>query len=151
MPANWLAMQMFLFSVLLIAASVFDLNRRIIPDFLCCLIFLTGLLTFTPVKLLGILSALPLLAAALIKEGGMGGGDIKLTAASGFVLGLPIGCAGLMIGLSSVLVWYLVRKGICKWKQVPVQAPEIQTVPLAPFLSLGFIATIIINIGGILI
>lgn len=151
MQDNGLVMQKILFVILLIAATVFDLNRRIIPDFLCCLIFMTGLLTFTPAKLLGILLALPLLAAALIKEGGMGGGDIKLTAACGFVLGFPIGCAGLMIGLSSVLVWYLVRNGICKWKQVAIQAPEIQTLPLAPFLSLGFIATTIINIGGILV
>lgn len=150
MPDNRLVIQMLVFIVLLIVASVFDLKCRIIPDFLCGLILLTGLLTFAPVKLFGILLALPLLVAALIKEGGMGGGDIKLTAASGFVLGLPIGCTGLMIGLSSVLVWCLVRKGICKWKQVPIQAQKIPALPLAPFLSLGFTTTIIIN-GGILI
>jgi len=151
MRDNLPAIQMFLFVTFLIAASVFDLNWRIIPDFLCSLIFLTGLLTFTPVKLFGILLALPLLAAALIKEGGMGGGDIKLTAAGGFVLGLPIGCVGLIIGLSSVIMWYLARKGIGKRKQIPIQATEIQTLPLAPFLSSGFIAAIIINIGGSLI
>ena len=53
MPDNLPAIQRILFITFLIAASMFDLNWRIIPDFLCSLIFLTGLLTFTSVKLFG--------------------------------------------------------------------------------------------------
>jgi len=53
MPDNLPAIQMILFITFLIAASMFDLNRRIIPDFLYSLIFLTGLLTFISVKLFG--------------------------------------------------------------------------------------------------
>ena len=75
--------QAALFCCLLFAYSIWDIRKRIGPDTLNVLIFCTGLPTFTPDKLAGILAALPLLIAALIREDGMGGGDIKLTAAAG--------------------------------------------------------------------
>ena len=80
-------LQAVLFFCLLLAASVWDLRKRIIPDSICLLIALTGLIDFSPVNLLGVLAALPLLLAALYKPEGIGGGDIKLTAAAGMVLG----------------------------------------------------------------
>ena len=49
---------------------------------------MVGLLVFHPAQLMGPLAALPLLAAAMHKPGSIGGGDIKFTAASGFVLGI---------------------------------------------------------------
>lgn len=132
-----------LFSCLLLTASVWDICKRIIPDSLCVLIALTGLLTFAPAKLLGVLLSLPLLIAALIKEGGMGGGDIKLTAACGFVLGLPLGCAGLVMGLTAAVLWHLAAKAAQKLNHHP--KPAVRTaLPLAPFLSIGFVAAIII-------
>ena len=143
MQANSIA-QAVLFSCLLLAVSVWDLRKRIIPDSLCILIALTGLLTFAPVKLLGILLGLPLLIAALIKEGGVGGGDIKLTAASGFVLGLPLGCAGLVLGLTAAVLWHLAIK-VRRSLQAKSQPAAARTaLPLAPFLSIGFIAATII-------
>lgn len=130
MEADSIAQAMLFFSLLL-AASLWDLQKRMIPDILCALIFLTGLLTYTPVKLFGILLGLPLLIAALLKEGGMGGGDIKLTAASGFVLGLPIGTAGLILALSLVLLWHLGNRIVRK--------AEEKMLPMAPFLGAGFL------------
>lgn len=97
--------QAALFCILLSAASAWDIRKRIVPDTLNALILCAGLLTFSPVKLAGLLLGLPLLVAALLKEGGMGGGDVKLTAASGFVLGLPMGTAGLILGLSAALLY----------------------------------------------
>lgn len=148
MPADGVA-HAALFCCLLVTASVWDIRKRIMPDTLSALVFCTGLLTFTPDKLVGVLLALPLFIAALLKEGGMGGGDIKLTAAAGFVLGLPAGTAGLILGLSAALLYYLAIKGIRKLKQL--KAPAARALPLAPFLSAGFIAAYFMNLRGLIL
>jgi leader peptidase (prepilin peptidase)/N-methyltransferase len=140
-----------LFCCLHLAASVWDLRKRIVPDMLCALIFCLGLPSLTPDKLSGILLALPLLIAALIKEGGMGGGDIKLTAAAGFVLGLPAGTVGLILGLTAVLGYDMIRKGIRKLKKTEMPAAGERILPLAPFLSAGFIAAYFMNLGGLIL
>ena len=150
MPADSVA-QAALFCCLLLAASVWDLRKRIVPDTLCVLIFCLGLPTLTPDKLSGVLLALPLLIAALVKEGGMGGGDIKLTAAAGFVMGLPVGTVGLILGLTVVLGYDLLRKGIRKLKKTEAPAAGEHVLPLAPFLSVGFIAAYIMNLGGLIL
>lgn len=80
-------MQAFLFLTALAAASAVDCRKRTIPDFLCLLTAAAGLISFSPAQFFGVLAALPLLIAALIRPECMGGGDIKLTAAAGFVLG----------------------------------------------------------------
>lgn len=150
MPADSVA-QAALFCCLLLAASVWDLRKRIVPDTLCVLIFCLGLRTLTPDKLSGVLLALPLLIAALVKEGGMGGGDIKLTAAAGFVMGLPAGTVGLILGLTAVLGYDLFCKGIRKLKKTEALAAGERILPLAPFLSAGFIAAYIMNLGGLIL
>lgn len=71
MQANDIASAVLFFCLWAIA-SVWDIRKQIILDSLCVLIALTGLLTFYPAKLFGILLCLPFLIAALIKEGGMG-------------------------------------------------------------------------------
>jgi len=139
------------FCCLLFAASAWDIRRRMIPNALNVVIFCAGLLSFTPDKLSGVLLALPLLIAALIREGGMGGGDIKLTAAAGFVLGLPAGIVGLILGLSVVLLYYLVIRVIRKLKQLKTPAAIESVLPLAPFLSAGFIAAYFMNLGGLIL
>ena len=141
--------QAALFCCLLLAASVWDLRKRIVPDTLCVLIFCLGLRTLTPDKLFGVLLALPLLIAALIKEDGMGGGDIKITAAAGFVLGLPAGTAGLILGLTAVLGYDLLCKGIRKLKKSKAPVAGERVLPLAPFLSAGFITAYFMNYGGL--
>lgn len=139
MRANGIASAV-LFFCLLLAASVWDIRKRIIPDSLCVLIALNGLPAFTPGKLAGLLLGLPLLIAALGKEGGLGGGDVKLTAVCGFVLGLPAGCAGLVLGLTSVLVWHFAANGLRRLRRCPITSAGTTALPMAPFLSAGFIA-----------
>ncbi|OPY55762.1 MAG: Type IV leader peptidase family protein [Pelotomaculum sp. PtaU1.Bin035] len=124
-----------IFIVLLLAASLFDIRKRIIPDPVCLAIALTGCILFEPVKLLGILTALPLLMASLL-WGGMGGGDIKLMAAAGIVLGFKGGMAAMVMGLAALLLFYAgyriaqkLRRGDCPG-----------AFPLAPFLSIGCLA-----------
>lgn len=123
------------FAVLLLAASVFDIRRKIIPDSICLGIAMTGLLAFEPMRLAGLLaSALFFLAALAL--GGMGGGDIKLMAAAGLVLGFSKSMAAAVIGLTALLVFH--AGDIISQKLCGRDAPK--SYPLAPFLSLGCLA-----------
>ena len=122
------------FAALLLAASVSDIRRKIIPDSICLGIALTGLLTFEPVKLAGILAAALFLITALF-FGGLDGGDIKLMAAAGLVLGFK-SMAATVIGLTALLVFHAGNTIIQKLRGRTAQ----KAYPLAPFLSLGCLA-----------
>ncbi len=124
-----------LFAALLLAASVSDIRRKIIPDSICLGIALTGLLTFEPVKLAGILAAALFLITALL-FGGMDGGDIKLMAAAGLVLGFNKSMAATLIGLTALLVFHAGNTIIQMLRGRTTQ----KSYPLAPFLSLGCLA-----------
>jgi len=148
MQAEVVAQAVLLF-ILLLVASLWDIRKRIIPDELVSLILCAGMLAFTPIKLAGLLLGLPLLIAAINKEGGMGGGDIKLTASCGFVLGLSAGCEGLIMGLSAALLYHLIIQSIRKLKHMNAPATGKVLLPLAPFLSVGFLIAYLINFGGL--
>ena len=63
----------------------------------------------------------------------MGGGDIKLMATCGLVLGLPKGLLAAMAGLSLLLFYVAIYQILCR-----VQRREAKKAfPLAPFLSAG--------------
>lgn len=130
-----LLLQGGLFIALLLTASLWDLRKQIIPDSLCLGIALAGLLTFEPMRLFGILAAVPLFLAALFL-GGMGGGDIKLMAAAGLMLGFEKSMAAMILGLTALLVFhaiYFIIQKRCK-------RDAKQAYPLVPFLSLGCLA-----------
>lgn len=132
MPDKLAVLQAVIFVLLLCVASVTDLTKRIVPDWICLGITVISIIEFVPIKLLGILIALPFLLAAVF-FGGMGGGDIKLMSACGLVLGLPKGLLAAMAGLSLLLIYVLIYRIVCK-----VQRRESKkTFPLAPFLSAG--------------
>lgn len=132
MPDNLAAVQAVFFVALLCAVSVFDLRRRIIPDTLNLAIAAIALLCFSPVQLWGVFIVLPFLLAAVL-WGGIGGGDIKLMAACGLVLGLPKGLLAATAGLSLLLCYAGIYRIICR-----VQGWEdVKAFPLAPFLSAG--------------
>jgi leader peptidase (prepilin peptidase)/N-methyltransferase len=120
------------FAALLLAASVFDMQKRIIPDKISLGIALTGLLTFEPMKLSGILAAVLFLIIALF-FGGIDGGDIKLMAAAGLVLGFTKIMTATVIGLTALLVFHAGKIIIQRLRGRTVQ----KAYPLAPFLSLG--------------
>jgi len=142
MQANSI-LQGVLFSSLLLAASYTDIKRREIPDTICALLVLTGFLKFSYPNLLGIFVALPFFIAAMFKEKSIGGGDIKLTAAVGIVLGFWKGIYGLILGLTLLILFYIVVRisSIIRKKQV---AKDL-SMPLAPFLGIGFIIIYFIN------
>lgn len=130
------AVQAIVFLLLLLAASVTDLKKRVVPDLLCMLIALSAAISFRPEQLWGIFIAIPFLLAAVFC-GGMGGGDIKLMAAAGLVLGLSAGIFATIVGLSLVLAYSVIVK-ICK-------KPQVIAVPLVPFLSVGCVAGYLIG------
>ncbi|MBO1695242.1 prepilin peptidase [[Clostridium] symbiosum] len=131
MPANGNVIQAVVFIILLVAASVMDIKKRMVSDIVCLMVAFSSLLSFQTQNLWGILIALPFLLAA-VTCGGMGGGDIKLIAAAGLVLGMPAGIGATILGLSLVLAYSIVFRIFKK--------EHINAVPMIPFLSVGCIA-----------
>ena len=82
-----------LFGLLLLSAAVWDMRNREIPNLIPALLLLCGLIGFRPAASaagLLLVGGPFLLAAVLIKRDGfaIGGGDVKLMGACGFVLGV---------------------------------------------------------------
>lgn len=133
-----------LFSVLIIISFI-DLKYQIIPDGLVLVILILGignglyqtLAAEAPwhTWVLGFFAAsVPLLILGLIYSDGMGGGDIKLMAASGLFLGWQLILLSLFLGalyglLASIYI-ILVKKGSRK-----------SVLPFGPMLSLGMITS----------
>ena len=133
-------MQALLFLAALAAASAVDCRKRVIPNSLCLLTAAAGRISFSPVQLLGPLASLPLLIAALIQPECMGGGDIKLTAAAGFVLGFWQGFWGLALGLLLAVLYFCITRLYHKIFRRPHALTGRTPLPFGPFLSIGFAA-----------
>lgn len=122
----------FLFAVVLIIAGYIDIRTKTIPDYVHILIFIIGLINIDLLQsILGlIIVPLPFFIMACLKENSIGGGDIKLMAACGFLLGVTGGLTGSIIGLMIAVVvnglYYTVKN---KDKTIGFA--------LAPYLGLG--------------
>lgn len=124
---------MLLCAIPIVWAAIKDFKKRIIPDWTWIAILLIGgvsaFLFNTPnipllERILGfLLPGLSLLFLA-VKYGGVGGGDIKLTAAMGFYFGL--------YGIVAILFFALLPA--CIYTKVTRQ----KSVPLAVYLCIGF-------------
>ena len=134
MQVNSILQAVLFFSLLGIAAYT-DIKKREIPGILCVAMVLISLLDFKAVSVLGILAALPFFIAAMISPSGIGGGDIKLTAAVGLFLGFWETMLGVTLGLAAVVVTHGVRILLFRKKD---KEPEPKAYPLAPFLMFGF-------------
>ena len=126
------------FILLLMAAAFWDRRHREIPKGVIPGIFLAGLLCFNPIRLFGVLAGLPIFILALIFKDRTGFGDVWLTVAAGFVVGFRHGLWAQIIAYSAMLLFYLGCRSFRKLKP-EVKVPD-QPYPLAPFLSLGFLA-----------
>jgi leader peptidase (prepilin peptidase)/N-methyltransferase len=123
-----------LFVAVLIYASYCDIKTRIIPDKVHVMIILLGLIQVSWLdSILGILLVpLPFLVVALLKDGSMGGGDIKLVGACSFFLGFSNGLLGSSVGLAFGILanmlyfWYM-------------KLDYTGKVPLVPYIGAGFI------------
>ena len=130
-----------LFFLVLSLAAVSDIRKRMIPDWMPLLIAGVSLLPPEPVYLTGLLVALPLLIAG-ITVGGIGGGDIKLAGACGLVFGFERTLAGLLMALSLLLLFHVVRQCIRKIRKLNCVAEKEQAYPLAPFLLVGMVISV---------
>lgn len=130
-----------LFVLVLIYASYCDIKTRIIPDKVHVMIILLGFIQVNWLdSILGMLLVpLSFFAVALLKEGSMGGGDIKLVGACSFFLGFSSGMVGSLIGLIvaiSMSIVYFSHNNIeysCKFA-------------LIPYLGLGYLCISLIKI-----
>ena len=127
-------LQGVLFLFLLLAASFVDLKRREIPDWVSGGIAALSLMHVRLECLLGLIPALFFLAAAV--KGGIGGGDVKLAAACGLVLGLPGALMGTIVGLMLQLLFHLCAKCVLLFFRKQVWS----AYPMAPFLAIGYAA-----------
>ena len=126
-------MLVLLCAVPLLWAAITDLKKRIIPDWTWIAILLIGIASvfLLPVPALHeritgfLLPGLCLLLLAM-RYGGVGGGDIKLTAAMGFCFGLNVLAVILFFALIPACIYGL--------------ATRQRSIPLAVFLCIGFLA-----------
>ncbi|ADL52048.1 prepilin peptidase [Clostridium cellulovorans] len=132
----------FLYAVILLYVSLSDIKIRIIPDKVHIMILLVSLININlKDSLLGLfLVSIPFIITALISENGIGGGDIKLMGASGFLLGVKGGFLASIIGLATAIV---TKKVSYKIKSTN----KDEAFPLAPYLSIGCFLSYLIS-GG---
>lgn len=140
------AIQAVLFFSLLIAVSAWDLRYRIIPDRFQAGIALLSFLNFAPRQLFGALGAVPYLIVALFckREGGIGGGDIKLAGATGLVLGLPASLTASCLGLTGFVMYGCM---VCLWNRFKGKRDK-EAFPVGPFLAGGAAAVYCMRLGG---
>ncbi len=135
---QWQTVAMWLFCAVLVTAAFIDYQHKIIPDELILagcvlglpLVFLSG-----PGKLVDglvgfFVAGLLFLFIAVVSNGGMGGGDIKLSALMGLYLGFPniivaLFSSFLLGGLSGIALLALRGKS------------RKDAVPFGPFLAFG--------------
>ena len=125
-----------LFGLLLLFAAVWDMRNREIPNLIPALLLLCGLIGFRPTTSVAgmfLVGGPFLLAAVLIKRDGfaIGGGDMKLMGACGFVLGVWPGLIQAVLSLSLAVLVGLVE---CRLQKQPLSMVRL---PLAPFFCFG--------------
>ncbi|WP_277445423.1 A24 family peptidase [Pelotomaculum isophthalicicum] len=115
----------------LLWAAVVDYRKRIIPDWTWIAIWLIGVasafLLPSPAlyeRIAGLLLPGLCLLLLAMRYGGVGGGDIKLTAAAGFTFGLNTLAAILFLALFPACIYAAVTRQ--------------RSIPLAVFLCIGF-------------
>lgn len=129
------------FLSVLIIISFIDFENRIIPDIFILCILVIGIFALIyshsdawPERLAGFFAvSVPLFAARLITRGGMGWGDIKLTAASGLLLGWRLS----VLALFTACVCGTIFAFAALVPKKRFAGAMKETVPFAPFLSLG--------------
>jgi leader peptidase (prepilin peptidase)/N-methyltransferase len=130
------------FVLLLTAAGYTDAKTREIPDEFCGLIFLLSLILPEPSQsLIGtFFVSVPLWILGTLIPGSVGGGDIKLLAACGAVLG-PAGIvAGTIFSFAMFLIYMPIRF-------LPFRKRE-KKVAMAPWFGIGCFLAYLIKMNG---
>ncbi len=133
----------FLSSVLIVISYI-DIDYKMIPSKIITLILIVGLF----LNLLGdnisimdsvigfFIISIPLLIISLLSNGGIGGGDIKLMAVTGFYMGWKLILLSMLIAsiLGGLFVFILMITKIKKAKDI---------IAFAPLLSIGMVISIL--------
>jgi leader peptidase (prepilin peptidase)/N-methyltransferase len=132
-----------IFAMLLIYASVSDIRKREVSDYVGVMIAITALiaipLSALPNMMIGAsLIALPQLIVAVMKPNSYGGADIKIMTASAFLLGLERGLIAIIIGLAFGLLTTTIICLMQKKKMLKV------SFPVVPYLAVGSIIAFLI-------
>lgn len=128
----------FAYLTILTAVAWIDWDTRVILDRFHIGILLVGLASvplFPEITLMErlvgmVVVALPMFWIALLVEGAFGGGDIKLMAASGFLLGWKAMVPAIFIGLLTGGVY-------CVWMLARGKMGRKDHFPFGPFLAIG--------------
>lgn len=118
----------FLFAQILIFTGFHDAKTKEIPNIVHVLIILTALISIKPIDSITglIIVPMPYLLVAMTKECGIGGGDIKLMGACGFLLGVAGGIFASVMGLAIAVCFNLSKR-----------SDKSESFPLAPYLATG--------------
>lgn len=136
---GWIA---FIYMGILTVVAFIDWNTKIIYDRFHIFIVLLGIAAmwvfpeyeFTDRLIGAMIVSVPMLALALLIPGAFGGGDIKLMAASGWLLGWRAMIPAIFIGILSggiYCIWMLARKKITRKDRFA----------FGPFLAIGLAAS----------
>lgn len=123
-------------ALILLYASVQDVNTHEADDFLWAMLVILSLVNFGDVSIgsmvFGAIAVfVPQMAIAMFaKKGGIGGADIKISTAAALSLGFYGGVIGYVIGLAFGVIYQTIRN---KVQNRSNQEP----FPLLPFLSTG--------------
>ena len=126
-------MQALVFCGGLLYAAVDDLKTRTVSDIVCIIIALAGLVTISPASFLGaLLAMLPFYLCAGLSL--MGGGDWRLAAAVGFVLGVDRVITGL-----SFMAFALLLASFAMKVSPALRKGASAKQPLVPYFAVSFI------------
>lgn len=139
----------------LIVITFVDFEHQIIPDSMWITIFAGGILLVLDEvingtfewrglldRVIGIFAVggLFFLIGVISQGRAMGGGDVKLMAAAGFVLGWKLVILSLFIGAFAGVIYSILSKVIKKTEMRGV-------VPFGPFLSIGIVVSMFVGDG----
>lgn len=137
-----MAKGLILFCILLYA-SVSDIRKREVPDFVWIMLGILALADFESAKLPSMLVGaaavfLPQFVLAMVRpDRAVGGADIKISTAAAFLLGAEKGILALIVGLAVAVVVMSIR---CKVKK----GGKSEAFPLVPYLALGIMTAYLI-------
>lgn len=139
----------------LIVASAIDIKIMEIPDSMWVTILIGGILTYIDElikegfdshcliqRVVGFFTASTILfVLAVVTKGGMGGGDIKLMAACGFLLGWQVILLSLIFGALSGTIYFV----IVAIKNRKSEEKMDHKVPFAPHLALAIVVCMFVG------
>lgn len=121
---------------ILIYASLSDLEKREVPDFVSVMILILALVNFNsadlPSMLIGVAMVfVPQMVIAVTRpDRSVGGADIKISTAVAFLLGAQAGLFALIVGLTLAVITMLILTKVNK-------AQKGEGFPLVPFIVIG--------------